>query len=94
MHREERQKIHEMAAIRERNPRQASCLKGCGTILTVYSKFEQEYEAICPTCKLNQEKSEWQETQQEYKHKSEVNPLITYCHDINNIAEWWEVPFE
>jgi hypothetical protein len=61
-------------------------------MLTVYSKFEQEYEAICPTCELNEEKSEWQKTQQKHKHRSEVNPLITYCHD--NLAEWWEVSFE
>jgi hypothetical protein len=80
--------------IRKRNPRQAPCLGGCGTMLTVYSKYEEQYEAKCENCKLNEEKAKWEETQQHYKHKSELNPLIRYCHEINNQGEWWDISFE
>jgi hypothetical protein len=79
--------------INEKNARQTPCIKGCGKFLTVYSNFERDY-VVCEACKLNEEKISYKQFQQEDKHRSEVNPLIRYCHDINNIAEPWEVPFE
>lgn len=81
-------------SIYKRNPRQVSCLKGCGKQLTVYSKYEPDYKATCPECTEKEARDEHKNFQERLRKEAEVNPLIKYGHDINNTVPFWEISYE
>lgn len=72
---------------------QTACIReGCGKMITVYNSYDLKYNAVCEECNLNEEKAKWEKFQQEDKHRSEVNPLIAYYHEINGVPQAWESP--
>ena len=72
---------------------QTTCTRRCGKMVTT-EEYHREY-VVCEECELKEKKARYEEFQQEVKHRSEVNPLIRYYHDINNFeAEAYDIPFE